>query len=667
MGESRLVTASAIILTGLLVLGCGNKEPMVRQAPQPPAEPWSVSTNDPSSAAPAWLSNGLVGLRIGRDGAGSGDTAFLTDEYETEEEQKIVPLQNPFAITVEADGDRLDPRGARDYAQRLDFRTGVLTTQWTSSQGVGVESSTVLDPDRRVAAQRWRFKSRTPTSWRLEIPPARLDREIATNMAVSQTIVTQPGNTRETVSSTGLQRNLEGLRALEFTRVVRWPVGSAARAISLAQGMPVPPDDLGPLPSFEEAAHTSRRFWGGPDAPDIEIDGPVTDQQAIRSFLFAIRSAVHPRGMMAIAPMGLSSTIYHGHVFWDADLWVFPALLLVDPDRAAAISRYRLNLSDAAARNFVEQGRREGMLPVQGKSLRYPWQSSVTGIDVATPLQNRAQIHVTGSVLFALQKAAAFGLVEMGAVRRAGAGAADFYLGRSVPGPGGERELLGVMSPDEFAEEVNNDLYTNVLAQWCVDRFRPGSKIRFKIPRSGSGLATYDRDDEKVYKQAAAVLAIYPLQYPLAEAEAASMLDRFANKITPNGPAMADAVHALVWARIGQPDRALDVWRRSWMQYTNHPLMLFSEKKSRDATVFVTGAGGCLQTVLYGFLGLRIDRNKPIGAAWMMPLRDGYWLSARPNLPKEWRSVTLKNFTVLGKRMTLTVAGKRVQVTQGVP
>jgi hypothetical protein len=89
------------------------------------------------------------------------------------------------------------------------------------------------------------------------------------------------------------------------------------------------------------------------------------------------------------------------------------------------------------------------------------------------------------------------------------------------------------------------------------------------------------------------------------------------------------------------------------MEFVKEPLMQFSEKRSKPKTYFTTGAAGCLQTVLFGFLGFRIDSKKQAGAGWSTNLALGQVLSVKPNLPKTWKSVKLKNFTVLGRRYTL--------------
>ena len=100
-------------------------------------------------------------------------------------------------------------------------------------------------------------------------------------------------------------------------------------------------------------------YVGLPDMgspPDIEINGPIEDQQAIRSFLYYLRSSICPYYPNPVAPLGLSSSTYNGHVFWDADIWIFPALAFLDPDRASSISNYRIKMAKAAEQNSRKGG-----------------------------------------------------------------------------------------------------------------------------------------------------------------------------------------------------------------------------------------------------------------------------------------------------------------------
>jgi trehalose/maltose hydrolase-like predicted phosphorylase len=132
---------------------------------------------------------------------------------------------------------------------------------------------------------------------------------------------------------------------------------------------------------------------------------------------------------------------------------------------------------------------------------------------------------------------------------------------------------------------------------------------------------------------------------------------------------MSDSVHALIWARLGDTERAYSTWHESWKPFMTGPLDLFSEKRSKQESYFVTGAAGSLQTVLYGFLGIRIDSGNRSENVWSKPLLGDRVLSVAPHLPKAWKSVKLKNFTVLGRRYTLTATqrpnGGTARVTQG--
>jgi trehalose/maltose hydrolase-like predicted phosphorylase len=429
------------------------------------------------------------------------------------------------------------------------------------------------------------------------------------------------------------------------------------------------------VPRFHEVEDLSQRVWTDRWKTDIVIDGPVEDQLAVRSFLFYLRSAIGPNKGMAVSPFGLSSDTYSGHVFWDADIWVFPALAFIAPQEAAEIPRYRLAKMDQARSNYREwvaakKPTAMGTMKTASSSdgIMFPWESSVTGSETM-PGPSRYEHHITGSVAFSVNQAAALGLVPGADARNLIREAATFYKARSIEGPKG-REIKGVVSPDE-THVGDNDLYTNLLAEWLTNggSWKSSGRTTYKLPQDSIGLLTYDDDALRSYKQAAAVLSIYPLQFPPAEVQAQAMMNRFGSKVIKNGPAMSDSVHAIIWARAGATEQAYQAWRASWQPFTTGPLELFSEKRSRHAGYFVTGAAGSLQSVLYGFLGIGLDSRNRSNNAWSTKLLGDHILSATPHLPKEWKSVKLKNFTLLGRRLTLTATqapnGGTSQITQG--
>ena len=77
--------------------------------------------------------------------------------------------------------------------------------------------------------------------------------------------------------------------------------------------------------------------------------------------------------------MGLSSAGYYGHIFWDADTFLFPPLLILHPDLARPMVAFRSRTREAARRN-AKLNRFAGAM--------YPWESGPDGAE-ATPERAR--------------------------------------------------------------------------------------------------------------------------------------------------------------------------------------------------------------------------------------------------------------------------------------
>ena len=57
--------------------------------------------------------------------------------------------------------------------------------------------------------------------------------------------------------------------------------------------------------------------------------------------LYHMYAFVREGSGLSCSPMGFSGFGYNGHVFWDADTWIFPALLLLHPELAESMIEYR--------------------------------------------------------------------------------------------------------------------------------------------------------------------------------------------------------------------------------------------------------------------------------------------------------------------------------------
>lgn len=92
--------------------------------------------------------------------------------------------------------------------------------------------------------------------------------------------------------------------------------------------------------------------------------------------------------------MGLSGLGYNGHVFWDMDLWIYPAILALRPSLAKKMLDYRVARLPAAKHNAFINGYKGAM---------YPWESSSTGAE-QTPvwaLSGTMEHHIGGCVALA--------------------------------------------------------------------------------------------------------------------------------------------------------------------------------------------------------------------------------------------------------------------------
>ncbi|HLP00319.1 MAG TPA: hypothetical protein VK171_17105 [Fimbriimonas sp.] len=374
----------------------------------------------------------------------------------------------------------------------------------------------------------------------------------------------------------------------------------------------------------------------------IEVGGAVEDREGVESMVMHLKSAVRNRPLsireFGFGPFGLTSELYGGHTFWDLDCWIVPAMAFLDPRMLGDYAEYRTH------RFRISNGK-----------IKFPWESSVSGKEVCLE-ETRLQEHISGDVVWGLTQAEAFGYADSYDVERIATGVAKYYRSRAVKTERG-LEIQDVVSPNEKFRG-DNDLYTNALAEWLAHGRGWQKTRKYVFPKDKDGFTNYDNDPLKDYQQAAGLLAIYPLQNPTLEQHAGKMIDRFADKISENGPAMGHSVVATIRARLGAKGNAYKAWKESWEPYTRNEKLLFSERRNTSRVYFYTGAAGAINTVIYGFAGFRVDTKVPAGSVWKKRLEGGYWLSCKPNVPPALEFVRLKNVLILGERYDFQMDSK---------
>ena len=102
-------------------------------------------------------------------------------------------------------------------------------------------------------------------------------------------------------------------------------------------------------------------------------DDVAQDQLAARFAVFHLLAAAAPDGEAAVGARGLTGHAYEGHVFWDADVFVLPALAAIRPASARAMLEYRIRRLPAARELAKAYGH---------AGARFPWESAGDGRDV---------------------------------------------------------------------------------------------------------------------------------------------------------------------------------------------------------------------------------------------------------------------------------------------
>ena len=359
------------------------------------------------------------------------------------------------------------------------------------------------------------------------------------------------------------------------------------------------------------------KAWNEIWKSDILVEGDPQSQQDIHSMLYHLYSFSREGTSFSLSPMGLSGLGYNGHVFWDADLWMFPALLVMHPEMAKSMIEYRYERLDAAKKNAFEHGFKGAM---------FPWESAGTGVE-ETPvwaLSGPFEHHITACVGLAAWN---YYCVTQDKKWLAEKGwpilsaTADFWASRVERNGPGHFDINNVVAADEWAENVDNNAFTNAAAKVLLKQATEAAQllglkadpdwmvVSNNIPILDSAGVTREHAQYhgEGIKQADVNLLAYPLKLITNPAQVKKDLVYYQSRVPNQGtPAMTQAIFALLYARLGQGDTAYGFFKDAYLPNLNPPFRVLAETKGGTNPYFATGAGGILQSVLMGFGGLDI-------------------------------------------------------------
>ncbi|MCC6499378.1 MAG: glycoside hydrolase family 65 protein [Anaerolineales bacterium] len=229
--------------------------------------------------------------------------------------------------------------------------------------------------------------------------------------------------------------------------------------------------------SWEKALEEQRQAWAEEwKRTDVTIEGDDEAQIAVRFSLFQLLIAA-PRNdpRVNIGAKTLSGFGYRGHAFWDTEIYMLPVFTFTAPHVARNLLEYRY-LTLSAARDKAREYGYEGAW--------FAWESADTGEEV-TPMwvpdfrDKRKLARVwTGDHAIHISADVAFGTFQYWRVTgndewfsRQGAelilDTAKFFASRAEwQEARGCYAYSDVIGPDEYHDRVDNNLYTNRLAQW---------------------------------------------------------------------------------------------------------------------------------------------------------------------------------------------------------
>ena len=376
---------------------------------------------------------------------------------------------------------------------------------------------------------------------------------------------------------------------------------------------------------------------------DIVIEGDDESQRDVHSAMYHLYSFVREGTAYSLSPMGLSGLGYNGHVFWDAELWMFPAMVVLHPEMAKSMVEYRYQRLQQAKHNAFAHGFKGAM---------YPWESAASGNE-ETPvwaLSGPFEHHITADVAIAAwnyftvtQDTAWLGEKGFPVIKEC----ADFWASRVEKNGPGKYDIKNVVAADEWAENVDNNAFTNAAAkanlryavmaanilhqpidpQWIdVEKNIPILKLDNGVTKEH---AAYH--GEKI-KQTDVNLLAYPLKEITDQQQIKKDLEYYGSRIGEGSPAMTHAIFAVLYARLNDPDKAFQAFQQAHIPNKKNPFGVLSESAGGTNPYFATGAGGFLQSILFGFGGLEIT---PQGITQL-----------KTSLPKHWKSLTL---TGIGK------------------
>ncbi len=427
----------------------------------------------------------------------------------------------------------------------------------------------------------------------------------------------------------------------------------------------------------QQQANAWAKIW---EMADISIEGDVKAQQGIRFNIFQLNQTYLGKdARLNIGPKGFTGEKYGGSTYWDTEAYCIPFYMATkDSQVARSLLEYRYHHLEKAIENAGKLGFTNGaalypMVTMNGEECHNEWEITFE------------EIHRNGAIAFAIYNYIRYTgdfsyLLDMGLEVLIGI-ARFWYQRANFSKSKNKFVILGVTGPNEYENNVNNNFYTNYLAQWCLEytaeRVREVSKDHPKAYariNDKTGLTQTEVDDwrkvatnmyfpfdEKlgVYlqqdgfldKELVPVSELAPEHRPINQKwswdrilrspyiKQADVLQgfyffeenfslkqledhfNFYEPFTVHESSLSPCVHSIQAAKLGRMEQAYAFYLRT------SRLDLDDYNKEVEEGCHITSMAGTWMSIVEGFGGMRVQNDR---------------LYFEPRIPEQWQRYTFK-------------------------
>lgn len=417
---------------------------------------------------------------------------------------------------------------------------------------------------------------------------------------------------------------------------------------------------------FETLRNANRAEWRELWKGRVHLQGAGHRwQQLADAAFFYMNASVHASSPASTSIFGLATWqdyhYYYGHVMWDIETFCVPPLVLLQPEAAEALLEYRCRSLAGARSNAQSLGRR---------GLQFPWESAPTDGQEAAPSPGTAawhEDHVSLDVALAFAQYAHITGDDNYLRDKAWpvlSGVSDWIVSRAHKGRRGY-EIRRAMGIAERRRESDNEAFTMLSArrvlQETIDTARrlgrrPGADWEaiaesLVLPLRDGVLFSHDgfRANEEKGATPSPLMGLFPLEAGLEPALARKTLDYYLRRADDYiGSPMLSALYGVWAARRGNRKAALTLMDKGYGSFVTGRFLQTLEYRpdkfpeQPQAGPFFANMGGFLMSLLLGFPRLRISAEGP-----------ETWAQADVALPAGWKAIEVDRVWLRGRRYRL--------------